>query len=94
MRGMLSLSAVSAVLLAGAAQAADLPVKAPVYKAPVVAVRTWTGFYIGGNAGYGWSAGRTSATLRTIQPLRPSSTVRTAFPANSRSQRIISTRTA
>ncbi len=42
-------------LLSGGAMAADLPAKAPVYKAPVAAsVYNWTGFYIGGNAGYGW----------------------------------------
>jgi len=49
----------AAVLLAGlsAASAADLAArpytKAPV--APVVAIYNWTGFYIGGNAGYAWS---------------------------------------
>jgi len=37
-----------------AARAADLPA-APVYKAPAaVAAYNWSGFYIGGNAGYGW----------------------------------------
>jgi outer membrane immunogenic protein len=55
MRGVLALSVLSSVLVVSAAQAADLPVKAPVYKAPVVVARTWTGFYIGGNVGYGWS---------------------------------------
>ena len=40
-----------------AATAADLPTRkdAPV-PAPYVAPFTWTGFYIGGNIGYGWSA--------------------------------------
>jgi outer membrane immunogenic protein len=33
----------------GSAQAADMPVKAPVYVAPF----TWTGIYLGINAGYG-----------------------------------------
>ena len=37
--------------LSAAAQAADLPVKAP---APIAPVYNWTGFYIGGNVGYGW----------------------------------------
>jgi outer membrane immunogenic protein len=33
--------------------AADLPAKAPVYKAPPVAVYNWTGFYVAGGFGYG-----------------------------------------
>jgi outer membrane immunogenic protein len=44
-------------------QAADLPVKAP---APAGAVDSWTGFYFGGNFGYGWGLyadQRLSATL-------------------------------
>src|SRR5712691_12694805 len=37
------------------AAAADLPTKAPVYKAPrVVDVDPWTGFYVGVNVGYSW----------------------------------------
>ena len=41
----------------GSAQATDLPVKAPVYKAPAVAVPpSWTGWYAGINAGYGFSS--------------------------------------
>ena len=38
--------------------AADLPVKAPMM-APV-AVYNWTGFYIGGNAGYSWGRATTA----------------------------------
>jgi outer membrane immunogenic protein len=37
-----------------AAQAADLPRKAPVYKAPVLVAYNWTGFYAGVNAGFGF----------------------------------------
>jgi outer membrane immunogenic protein len=54
----LSLLATTAVfgLTAGAATAADLPTKAP---APMIAppppLWNWTGFYIGGNLGPGWS---------------------------------------
>jgi high affinity Mn2+ porin len=37
------------LMLDGAAAAADMPVKAPVFKA----VYDWTGFYLGGHVGYG-----------------------------------------
>jgi outer membrane immunogenic protein len=55
------------MLLAGAslvlglgvpALAADLPVKAPPRKAPVVVPYSWTGWYIGANAGYGVGYGQ------------------------------------
>jgi outer membrane immunogenic protein len=39
--------------LGGAAEAADLPAPAP-YEAPAAPAFTWTGFYVGGHAGYGW----------------------------------------
>jgi outer membrane immunogenic protein len=52
--------AVLVLASSSAAFAADLEpaapaYKAPVYKAPVmVGPYNWTGFYVGGNAGYGW----------------------------------------
>jgi len=48
-------AAAASLLLAGAASAADMPAR--YTKAPVapVAVYNWTGFYVGGNAGYTWS---------------------------------------
>ena len=53
--GSVALVALAAI---GSAMAADLPVKTPVYKAPVVAPPyNWTGFYVGGHVGYLW--GRT-----------------------------------
>ena len=41
------------IALSGTASAADLPVKARALPAPVAAF-SWTGFYLGGNAGYAW----------------------------------------
>jgi outer membrane immunogenic protein len=56
-----SFAVAGAACLTTAALAADLPAKAPVYKAPAVVVPDWTGFYAGINGGYGW--GRTSSTI-------------------------------
>jgi len=47
--------------------AAELPAKAPAYKAPAAIAPNWTGFYAGLNAGYGWSKG--SADLLASEPL-------------------------
>ncbi|QUS37951.1 porin family protein [Tardiphaga alba] len=49
----LLLASAALIGTAVSAQAADMAVKAPYYKAPVVAVYNWTGFYIGVNAGVG-----------------------------------------
>ena len=60
----LGLALLASTLLVGVAAAADMPVKAPVYKAPVVApMHNWTGFYLGLNAGYSW--GKQSNSLQT-----------------------------
>src|SRR5258708_6956664 len=45
------------------AQAADLAVKAPYYKAPAAVVYDWTGFYIGVNAGVGLGRDRAQHVL-------------------------------
>lgn len=51
---LLVANVLAAVLTAGAAQAADMPIKA-VVKAPVIAPAfSWTGFYIGAHGGYAW----------------------------------------
>jgi len=49
---LLGLSTFAAMMLGGAAQAADMPVKAPPMAAPVM--YNWTGFYIGGHIGGAW----------------------------------------
>lgn len=48
---------IAALALAQPAAAADMPVKAP---RAVAAVWSWTGFYIGGNAGYSWGRSDTN----------------------------------
>jgi len=54
--GTLAIAASALSLLAGSAFAADLPTRkgppvAPIYVPPAF---SWTGFYVGANAGYGW----------------------------------------
>jgi outer membrane immunogenic protein len=49
----------------GAAKAADMPTKAPVYKAPAAAPYNWTGFYIGAHVGYGFGVSKTSQPFDT-----------------------------
>jgi outer membrane immunogenic protein len=51
----LSLGATLVAVLAGAAQAADMPVKARPVPVPIY---SWTGFYAGLNGGYGWGPER------------------------------------
>ncbi len=56
MRKLSSLACIaSAFALTQMAVAADLPVKAPPYRAPVVAPYTWTGCFVGGNVGGLWA---------------------------------------
>jgi outer membrane immunogenic protein len=56
-------AAVSAIAGIGAASAADLAAR-PYTKAPpaVIDVYNWTGFYVGGNIGYGWGQADNSFT--------------------------------
>jgi outer membrane immunogenic protein len=62
MRKIISLG-IGMLALAGAMQpaaAADLAVKAPLYKAPpVIEIWSWSGFYVGLNGGYSWGRSRT-----------------------------------
>jgi outer membrane immunogenic protein len=52
------LASVALIGFAGAASAADLPARTMAPAAPIIAaapIFTWSGFYVGVNAGYGWS---------------------------------------
>jgi outer membrane immunogenic protein len=60
--------AATALIFALQAQAADLPVKAPMYKAPVAPIFSWSGFYVGGNVGYGWGSVKPD-TISFYQPI-------------------------
>jgi outer membrane immunogenic protein len=62
--GLLATTA-GAALAVSSASAADLPVRAAP-PAPIVAavpIFTWTGFYVGVNAGYGWQDSNNSASV-------------------------------
>jgi len=70
---------VALVALAAPAAAADLAAR-PYAKAPAMiaaAVYDWTGFYIGGNAGYSWGRASTDGSLAGTQNV---SVFRTAGP--------------
>jgi outer membrane immunogenic protein len=60
----LGIISVAIASLAGAAAAADLPVKAPPDQPapPTFLPFTWTGAYVGANGGYGWTSGGFDAT--------------------------------
>ena len=62
------LSTVAIVAISGTAFAADLPSRRapPVYIPPPVPVFTWTGFYIGGDIGYGF--GKDTALQTGVGP--------------------------
>jgi outer membrane immunogenic protein len=63
---LLRTTALIAVMFAGAAQAADMPLKAAPYAAPVV--NDWTGFYLGVHGGYGWGKMGFDSLEATILP--------------------------
>jgi outer membrane immunogenic protein len=51
MRSLLFASVAAAALVSAPVFGADMPLKAPTYKAPLTAFYNWTGFYVGGNVG-------------------------------------------
>ena len=55
MRWLILGGAALAAITSGSAVAADMKVKA-LYKAPPVPAFSWSGCFIGGNAGYGWGS--------------------------------------
>jgi outer membrane immunogenic protein len=60
------LATVAAIGFVSVASAADMPVKAPVYKAaPAATAPNWTGWYIGANAGWVGSADNTITNTGT-----------------------------
>src|SRR5207244_3562793 len=63
-----------AVFFGGTALAADMPVKAPVYKAAPAEMFNWSGWYAGANVGYGFSSNRTD-----FNPVDPGAVARVAF---------------
>ena len=67
-----------AIFFASAAAAADMPAKAPIYKAPTIAAYNWSGFYAGLNGGYSWGQSRSGVEyfdiFASIQPPAGSTT--------------------
>jgi outer membrane immunogenic protein len=61
MRRFELLAAVAAIGFASNASAADMPVKAPIYKAPVMVIDPWVGPYVGVNIGYSWGPWNTDS---------------------------------
>ncbi len=49
------LATVATVALANVASAADMPARMATKAVPYIALYNWTGFYVGGNLGYGWA---------------------------------------
>jgi outer membrane immunogenic protein len=52
---LFAIAGAASVIMGSAANAADLPRKAPIY-APAYYSPVWSGFYAGVNAGYGWAS--------------------------------------
>jgi outer membrane immunogenic protein len=57
------IAAASMIALAEVASAADIPTKAPIYKAAPAMSSTWTGWYLGVNAGGNWGRSETATSV-------------------------------
>jgi outer membrane immunogenic protein len=57
MKKLLFASVTTAAFFGAPAFAADMPTKAPVYKAVAADPLSWAGCYLGGNLGYSWGTG-------------------------------------
>lgn len=68
MKKILIAGAALAALMGTPALAADMPVKAPVYKAPPPAVYSWTGFYLGVDGGGEWGRSNTNSPIANSGP--------------------------
>src|ERR1039458_9818165 len=63
---------VSGIALTQVALAADMPLKAPIAKAPIAAPRyDWSGFYVGGHVGYLWGRTRVEEDGVVTEPGAP-----------------------
>jgi outer membrane immunogenic protein len=67
-KGYLLATAGSVAAAAGGAQAADLPVKARMAPPPPPPVASWTGFYVGVNAGANWQMSSATYGTATASP--------------------------
>jgi len=67
LKNTLCIAAAVAVLGFSSAQAADLAARPYVKAPPLAAVYDWTGFYVGGNFGYGWGE-NTNPSLNLVNP--------------------------
>jgi outer membrane immunogenic protein len=78
-------AAIVVMAMAGSAHGADMAAPVPVYKAPPVApAYGWTGFYIGGNAGYSWmnSTDTVTATNAAGLSFTSDAEIATSLPVN------------
>src|SRR5262245_36142180 len=71
MTKLLVLCAALIALVGSAARAADLPIGAPAYPAPVSPPFSWNGFYLGLNLGGHWGNDRISTTTDSAGGFRP-----------------------